>query len=411
MKRVLLMVLGVLAVTVSVAAYYHSRGNSDPPQYTIAVAERRDILETVDATGTLRAVTTVQVGSQVSGTIQSLHADFNSYVAKGQVIARLDPSLVQAQVDQAEATVVRLQADVERARVALEDAALKLRRGGELLAEGLVPRADVESAESTARQAQASVTAAEAQVTQARAALSQNRVNLSQTIIRAPVDGTVISRNVDVGQTVAASMSAPTLFVIGQDLTRMQVEASVDEADIGRIEADQPVTFRVDAFPREVFAGVVAQVRLEPVVLQNVVSYVTVIDVSNPEGKLKPGMTANVTIETARADDVIVVPNAALRFQPAREGTAAATSRAPGQRGARVWVLREGQLQPVPVRPGLSDGTATAVADGALAEGASVVTGLAVAGAAPAAATTSPLVPRRPQGGRQGGAAPQGGGG
>lgn len=404
-KRFALILATVLAVTASLAAYYRASGSAGVPQYTTAIAARGDVVDAVEATGTLGAVTTVQVGSQVSGTIESLHADFNSQVRKGQVVARLDPSLLQAQVDQVEATIVRLQADVERARVALEDAQVKLRRGRELLAAGLVPAADVEAAESTARQADASLKAAQAQVTQARAALNQNRVNLSHTVITAPVDGIVISRNVDVGQTVAASMSAPTLFVIAKDLAEMQVEASIDEADIGRIRAEQNVSFRVDAYPGEIFTGVVAQVRLEPIVQQNVVSYVTVIDVPNPEHKLRPGMTATVTIEIARADEVITVPNAALRFQPPAEALAPAASvRGSAERGRRIWTLRDGQLQPVRVQTGITDGTATAIIGGELRENTPVVTGVMAQSGASAAATRSPLIPQRP-GGRQGGAA------
>jgi HlyD family secretion protein len=399
-KPIVLTSATILAVTVSVAAFYRTSGGGDAPAYNTATVTRGDLVETVEATGTLDAVTTVQVGSQVSGTIASLQADFNSVVKKGQVIARLDPSLLQAQVDQAEATIVRLQADVERARVSLDDARLKLDRARALFAEGLIPRADLETADTTERQADASVKAAQAQVTQARAALNQNRVNLGHTVITAPVDGIVISRNVDVGQTVAASMSAPTLFVIAKDLTRMQVEASIDEADIGRIQPGQAVTFRVDAYPRESFTGTVVQVRLEPQVVQNVVSYVTVIDVPNPNGKLRPGMTANVEIEIARADDVLIVPNAATRFQPA--GPAGETL---GRRDRRVWTLHDGELQPVRIETGITNGTATAIVGGQLQEGMPVVTGV-VAGNQPAenASTASPLIPRRPGGNRQAGA-------
>ena len=407
-KRFTFILLSAVAVAVSVAAYYQINGRAESPSFTTVPVARGDVVQTVDATGTLRAVTTVQVGSQVSGTIQSLHADFNSVVRKGQVVARLDPSLFQAQVDQAEATIVRLEADVERARVTLDDAQVKLRRGRDLLAAGLVPAADVDTADTTFRQAEASLKAAEAQVTQARAALNQNRVNLNHTVIRSPVDGIVISRNVDVGQTVAASMSAPTLFVIANDLTRMQVDASVDEADIGRIHTGKHVTFRVDAYPAEVFTGVVAQVRLEPVVQQNVVSYVTVIDVRNPEGQLKPGMTANVSIEVARADAVLKVPNAALRFQPSA-GTVARATANDTPRSAQVWTLREGQLAAVPVRTGISDGTASAILDGDLTEHMAVVTGATATTTAPAASTTSPLIPQRPGGNRQGGAGARGG--
>jgi HlyD family secretion protein len=401
--------VAVLAVTATLAAYYRANGDTVAPQYTTAPAVRGDVVQTVEATGTLRAVTTVQVGSQVSGTIRSLHADFNSLVRKGQVIARLDPSLLQAQVDQAEATIVRLEADVERARVALEDARVKLGRGRGLFAQGLVPAVDVETAESTARQAEAALKAAQAQVTQARAALDQNRVNLGHTVITSPVDGIVISRNVDVGQTVAASLSSPTLFVIANDLTRMQVDASVDEADVGRIQAGQGVTFRVDAYPMETFTGRVVQVRLQPVVQQNVVSYVTVIDVPDSGGRLKPGMTATVTIEVARADDVLRVPNAALRFQPPAAAVASPASRPSAAGcGGQVWTLHDGLLQPIAVTTGPSDGTATAVLAGDLRENMPVVTGVVTAGSTPVSSpTTSPLIPQRPGGTRQGGAARQ----
>ena len=417
-KRSTWILVAVVAVTASFAAYYRANADDDRPQYTTAVVTREDLVDSVEATGTLGAVTTVQVGTQVSGTIASLHADFNSEVKKGDVIARLDPSLMQAQVDQAAATITRLEADVDRAQAALQDAQQKLDRGRELLKQGLVPRADVDTAESTARQAEASLQSAKAQVTQARASLNQNRVNLDHTIITAPVDGIVISRNVDVGQTVAASMSAPTLFVIAKDLTHMQVEASVDEADIGRIRQGEPVTFVVDAYPRDVFKGTVSQVRLQPVVVQNVVSYVTVIDVPNPEKKLKPGMTATVTIEVARSDDVLTVPNSALRFRPPDTARQAGTSTRPVstsgnarggteggsfERSRRVWTLRDGQLQPVRVQTGISNGTATAVSGDELREGMTVVTGIVASNADAAPSTTSPLMPQRRGGTRQGG--------
>ena len=393
-KRLLLLFVAVTIITASLAAYYKTTASAEAPAYTTAAATRGDVVDSVEATGTLQAVTTVQVGTQVSGTIATLHADFNSRVRKGQVIARLDPSLLQAQVDQADATIVRLQAEVDRSRVSLEDAQVKLRRAHELFERQLIPAIDVENAESVERQAAASLKAAQAQVTQAQGSLNQTRVNLDHSIITAPVDGIVISRSVDVGQTVAASMSAPTLFVIAKDLSEMQVKASIDEADIGRIKAGQAVSFRVDAYPRDVFTGSVSQVRLEPTIAQNVVSYVTIIDVPNKELKLKPGMTANVTVEVARADGVLRVPNAALRFRPV-EQTAE-------RRGPAVWVQSEGQLQPIRVRPGITDGTMTAIVEGELAENAQVITGQVVSGAEAAAQTTrSPFMPQRPGGNRQ----------
>jgi len=425
MKRFLLVLMVVLAVTASVAAYYRANSGTDAPQFTTATVTRGDVVQTVEATGTLEAVTTVQVGSQVSGTIASLHADFNSQVKKGQVVARLEPSVLQAQVEQARASLDRLQADVDRARVTVDDAQQKQKRAHELFAQGLIAAADNDTADVTARQAQASLVAAQAQVTQARASLNQAEVNLSHTVITAPVDGTVISRSVDVGQTVAASMSAPTLFEIARDLREMQVNASIDEADIGQIASGQSVTFRVDAYPNDTFTGRVSQVRLNPVVTQNVVSYVTVIDVPNPELKLKPGMTATVTIEVARADDVVRVPVSALRFRPttemladarpagtsgtqapnterARTGAARERSANADAAVARVWTLQDGVLHPVRVHTGVSDGTATAILGDALSEGTAIVTGVvaSASGTSTNGAATSPLIPQRPGGQR-----------
>ena len=270
----------------------------------------------VDATGTLQPVTTVQVGSQVSGTIKALYADFNSQVKKDQVVAELEPSLFQTEVDQASATMSKLQADADHAKVDVTDTQSKLNREQQLFDKQLVAATDLETAKATAQESAAAYKSAQAEVTEARAALNQAQVNLSHTIIKAPIDGVVISRSVDVGQTVAASLSAPVLFVIAQDLTHMQVNASVDESDIGRIAIGEKVTFRVDAYTNQTFNGTVSQVRLNSTVNQNVVSYTTMIDVPNPDLKLKPGMTANVTIQIASNQNVLRVPNAALRFRP-----------------------------------------------------------------------------------------------
>jgi HlyD family secretion protein len=420
MKRKLIVVLAVVAaVTAGAAAYYRGSDAADAPALTTATVTRGSVVETVEATGTLEAVTTVDVGTQVSGTIKALYADYNSQVRKGQVIAQLDPSLFETQVEQARATVQRLQAEVDAAKVNVEDSRVKLTRAQELSAQQLIPATDLEAAQANARQADASLKAAQAQLVQGRASLRNNEVNLAHTTIRAPIDGIVISRNVDVGQTVAASMSAPTLYVLAEDLRRMQVNARVDESDIGRIEADQDVEFRVDAYPDETFTGTVKQVRLEPVVEQNVVSYVTVIDVPNRDLKLKPGMTATVTVEIARADDVLRVPNAALRFRPTREVFTALGQQAPGaalpasagsvsrggdrpanaasgQARTAVWVLRDGRLARVQVQLGVNDGTTTAVIGGQLEEGAQVVTAVPSAATASAApASGSPLLPQR----------------
>jgi HlyD family secretion protein len=423
-----LLIAGVIAYAVA------ERGSGSPTLDTRAVT-RGDVVDTVDATGTLQAVTTVQVGTQVSGTIRELLADFNSQVRSGQVIARLEPSLFQAQVDQARATLVRLEADAQKAGVMLQDAQQKLSRAKELSARQLIPAADLETAEVNVKQAESAVKAADAQTLQARASLSQAEVNLAHTIITAPIDGVVISRNVDVGQTVAASMQAPTLFVIARDLRDMQVAASVAESDIGRIQRRQAVSFRVDAFPDRTFTGTVTQVRLQPVVDQNVVSYVTIISVPNPDLTLKPGMTANVTVEVARASDVLRVPNAALRVRPTPEVLAALGQRAPDAQAStrtrridasdgagrasgspgeepevgrpeQVWTLADGRLHRVPLQTGISDGVNTVVLSGELEEGARVLTGVTTAAAQAGNPGTSPLLPfgsRLPGGGRGGG--------
>jgi HlyD family secretion protein len=410
--------------------YYRARQADTTPTVMTARVTRGDVVETVDATGTLQAVTTVQVGTQVSGTIKSLHADFNSRVRRGQVIAELEPSLFEAQVEQARASVVRLEAEALRSDLQREDAQRKLTRAKELFERQLIPATDLETAEMNARQSEAVLKSAAAQITQARASLNQSEVNLGHTIIKAPIDGIVISRNVDVGQTVAASMQAPTLFVLARDLREMQVNASVAESDIGRISAGQSVSFRVDAYPEHVFSGRVAQVRLEPVIQQNVVSYVTTIDVPNPELKLKPGMTANVTVEIARASAVLRIPNSALRVQPSADVLASVGQReqgsrvvpldgedigedggSPGRRPAdtlagsrqaEIWVSIEGRLERLPVLVSITDGSHTAVVAGALAEGAQVVTSI-VAASSGASNASSPLLPfgtRLPGGGR-----------
>jgi HlyD family secretion protein len=427
MKRNLLIVLLAVVSLVGAGTLYYGLGASaERPSLMTGVVSRGAVVEAVEATGTLQPVDTVEVGSQVTGTVKTLGADFNSRVTDGQVLATLDPASLQAQVDQASATVARLDAEVNRARVSLADAETKLRRAGALSREQLISQADLETAQTTRDAAQASVASAQAQVAQARASLDQARVNLGHTIIRAPSAGVVLSRNVEVGQTVTSGLQTPTLFVIARDLQKMELQASVDEADIGRVQAGQPVSFTVDAHGARPFTGRVSQVRLQPVVAQNVVSYTTMIDVDNPDLALKPGMTATVQIETARNDDTLRVPAAAVRFRPTAEvlqamtqpaGSEAAT--APneaagagdrqGRAGRRadtadrgaVWTIADGRLTRVPVQVGVSDGAFVAVTTDRLAEGAPVVTGVAAQPAAHAAASASPLVPTPSRRGRR----------
>jgi HlyD family secretion protein len=318
MKKLITIIIVLIAIGAVGAAYYVRRGGPEPTVTTLQIS-RGDVVDQVGATGTLQAVTTVQVGTQVSGTVDELYADFNSIVKKGQVIARLDPSILQTQVDTAKANLVNAEANLERQKAAVEDAQTKLSRARELAARSLLPKADLDAAEATAKQAAAQLRSTESQIVQAKAAVNKAQVDLGHTVITAPIDGIVISRNVDRGQTVAASMQAPTLFVIAADLTKMQVNANIDESDVGRMRPGQLVHFRVDAYPTEQFLGIVQQVRLNPTTVQNVVTYSTVIDVPNPELKLKPGMTANVNIEIARKSNVLRVPNTALRFRPTRD--------------------------------------------------------------------------------------------
>ena len=315
MRRILLALL-ILGGAITAYGYYSVRTVEFVPDVSTVAVTEGDIVDTVGATGALEAVTTVQVGSQVSGIIQELHVDFNSIVREGDVIMRLDPSLFETQLEQARANLLRSEAEVERLSVAVDDAATQLRRSRELAAGELISETELEAAEVTLRSAEAQRKSAQAQVRQSQASLSMNEVNLEHTVIRAPIDGIVTSRLVDVGQTVAASFQAPELFVIAADLTKMRVIANIDESDVGRIRPNQRVTFTVDAFPAEEFEGSVSQIRLEPIVTQNVVTYATVIDAPNPELKLKPGMTATVTVEVARRENVTRIPNSALRFRP-----------------------------------------------------------------------------------------------
>ena len=521
-KKQLMIGGGALAV-LALGAFYFLGNRTAEAQYLTAKVERGNLRNTVTATGTLQAVTTVQVGSQASGTLSALNADFNSVVKKGQVIAQLDPSVAKAQVDQARANLVQARAAVTQARASVgqsragvsdaqakalaakstvqnnqagvsgaqanlavlkaqqDDALSLLRQQESLLKAGVIAKRDYDIAQTAYRtaearynqaasqlnqailseqsssvsgiaqsqaqvqqtqaqvqQSQAQVLSAQAQVQQAEAALRLAEVNLAHTTITSPIDGVVVSRDVNVGQTVAASLSAPTLFTIAKDLTEMQVIANIDQADIGLVENAKSVKFTVDAFPGKEFEGKIEQMRLNPQNVQNVVTYNVVIDVSNPEQKLKPGMTANLTITIDERNNVLKVPNAALRFtpqdatgrragggqwaggngggqgggrqggrQPGENSNASATPGPSGQgssasndSGSRegrfapasapvlpgqtrlVWVLgQDGKPQAKRVKVGLSDGASTEIAEGSLLEGELVITGQTISSA------------------------------
>ena len=510
-----LLIGGGFMAAVMLAGFYFWGDSSSTPQYMTARVERGNLRNTVTATGALQAVTTVQVGSQASGTISALYADFNSTVKKGQVVAQLDPSTAKAQVEQARANLENARAGLANARAGVvnsragvsdaqarnlaakstvqnnqagvsaaeanvavlkaqqDDALSLLKQQESLLKAGVIAQRDydvaqtayrtaearynqavaqlnqaklteqsassagiaqskatVEQSQAQVQQSQAQVQQAAAQVQQATAALSLAEVNLSHTTITSPIDGIVVSRDVNVGQTVAASLSAPTLFTIANDLTQMQVIANIDQADIGLVEQAKSVKFSVDAFPGKEFDGKIEEMRLNPVNVQNVVTYNVVIDVANPEQTLKPGMTANLTITIDERNNVLKVPNSALRFTPQdanrqqRTGTGAGAGQGQGQgqgQGRRrqqgdnaasgdggenrfapasapvlpgqvrvVWVLgQDGKPERRRITTGLSDGSATEVVEGNLNEGDMVITGQQISGASRTSTTQS----------------------
>ena len=409
MKRGTKVAAGLVVVGLGVAGWIRFGGAKKQPPTTFETArvERGRISARVTATGTLSALVTVQVGSVVSGRIASLHADFNSRVKKGQVIARIDPQLFRATVEQARANHAAALGNLERFKVAVDDARKIHDRTRSLWEQKLAPQQELDSAHAALQSARAQVAAQLGTLQQARAALHQAEINLAYTTIVSPIDGVVISRSVDVGQTVAASLQAPTLFTIAEDLRKMQVDTSVAEADVGKLRGGMPASFTVDAYPGERFLGKVRQIRNAPQTVQNVVTYDAVIDVENPELKLKPGMTANVTFVYAERESVLRIPNAALRFRPSPDllaagkptgagggpdGGAGGSGGHPGH-GKRpgadprksVYVLRPAATTPdaVEVKTGVTDGATTEIVEGALREGDLVVTDASAPGAPP----------------------------
>ena len=360
---------GVLILIVIALAVYFSFGNKEQEvDYRTEKAVRGDIVETVTATGTVNAVTTVLVGTQVSGTINNIYVDFNSPVKKGQLIARIDPATFEAQVAQARANLLAAKANLEKSEATLVDTKRTMERNRELLSKNLIAQSDLDTAETNYETSKAQVSVSKSQVAQTEAALKVAETNLGYTKIISPVDGVVISRNVDVGQTVAASFQTPTLFTIAEDLTKMQIDASVDEADIGRVASGQDVEFTVDSYPDITFHGNVSQVRNAPISVENVVTYDVVIKVDNPELKLKPGMTANVSIILMKKSGVLKIPNAALRLN--------LTEREKGKpmpKGRGVWVLEKGKPQRVSVSTGISDGSYTELVSGNIREGQEII--------------------------------------
>ena len=297
---------------------YYFFFREEPVQYGLTTSKitKGEIVSTVTATGELNAISVVDIGTQVSGTVQEIYVDFNSQVKAGQLIALIDPSVLQLTLNESQASLAVYQAAVQSAQASLTDAERKYKRNKELFERKLIARSEVDTSETDVLMKRASLAEAKSRVVQGKAAVERARTNLNYTRITSPVNGVVINRQASAGQTVAASYQTPTLFKIAEDLTRMQIETKVDEADIGAVKENQNVTFRVDAFPDETFEGKVVQVRIAPATSDNVVTYTVIIHVDNPELKLKPGMTANVSIETARVNNVLRIPVAALRFTP-----------------------------------------------------------------------------------------------
>ena len=379
MKKWLIITAVVMLLAASIIFFYVKR--SPAPVYRTAQVEKGTVVSTVTATGNLNAVVTVQVGTQVSGTIQKLFVDFNSTVKKGQTIAQIDPAIFNSQVEQTLGNYRNAQANLRKARADVTDARRTLDRNRQLLKEGVVSQADYDSAETKYEQSLAAVKAAEGSVAQTRGSYGQASTNLRYSTIRSPVDGIVVSRNVDVGQTVAASFQTPTLFTIAQDLTKMQIDTSVDEADIGKIRVGQNASFTVDAYPESSFTGQVVQIRNSPTITSNVVTYNVIIAVDNRGLKLKPGMTANVNIEVMKKDSVLKVPSAALRFKPKttgeeKEQQPSSNVRRPnsGGFGQQVYILKDGKPEPVPVKTGINDDSFVEITAGNLRQSDEVVT-------------------------------------
>jgi len=364
MKKIIIAVV-ILFLIVSALFLLQIRRNQ-ASEYITRTVDRGDIRATVSATGIVNAVTTVLVGTQVSGTIKQLFVDYNSTVKPGQMLAQIDPASFEAQVAQAAANLSLARANLEKSKVALRDTVSVFERNKILYGKNFISKHDLDTSETAYLSALAQIKASEAQVDQAKAALNLAQTNLRYTRIVSPVNGTVISRSVDVGQTVAASFQTPTLFTIAQDLTKMQIVASIDEADIGRLRVHQPVTFTVDAYPDLTFRGNVSEIRNAPNTVQNVVTYEVIVKVDNSDLRLKPGMTANVSIVIDDKKGVLRVPNAALRVKIQEKSAAA-------PKGTGVWVLEKKKPRRVPLTLGISDNRFTEVLSGSLSEGAAII--------------------------------------
>ncbi len=416
MKKYLI-ILAIILTICCIAGYFYYKQTPEI-SYKTAKIERGTIVSSVAATGNLSAVTTVQVGTQVSGTIQKLYVDFNSRVKKGQPIAEIDPSLFNAAVEQSQGNYFSAEANLQKARVAVVDAERTFNRNKQMLSSGIISQGDFDAGETALQSAKAAVKAAEGSLAQSRGSLMQAKTNLRYSVIRSPVDGVVISRAIDVGQTVAASFSTPTLFTIAQDLTKMQIEVSVDEADISRVRLQQQASFTVDSYPERTFRGNVIQIRNAPIITQNVVTYVVVVSVDNSDMKLKPGMTANVSVEVAKKDAVLKLPPAALRFKPkskgddskAKNGEQSGAGQRPmaggsagggkggsvkgKERSQQVYQLTDGKPVATPVKTGIANNSSIELVESSLKEGDEVIIEQVGGDTKKSGAGASPMGPR-----------------
>ena len=371
--------VGLAILLAAVGAYYWLSSGEEPVRYVTAPVSRGAVARSITASGTVNPVNTIQVGTYVSGVIQTLSCDFNTVVKAGELCAKLDPRPFQSVVDQADANLKSSEAQLGKDQAALAYAKTAAERNARLVEQGIVSRDIADSSKAAYDQARAEVAVDQATINQRRAALDAAKINLDYTSIISPVDGTVVSRNVTVGQTVAATLQSPTLFLIATDLTKMQVDANVSESDIGPVKEGNRATFTVQGFPNITFDGKVSQVRQAPITLQNVVTYDVVIDVGNPDLLLRPGMTATARIFTAERNDVLRVPDQALHYAPtaAAQGAAPQGARQGAKRGgeapSRVFVLRDDEPAAVPVTTGLDDDVNAEVLTGDIKEGDQVV--------------------------------------
>ncbi len=361
----------IIIILLAILAAFISKNFKKPPEYKTEKITRGSITETVTASGTVNPVVNISVGTQVSGTLKKLYVDFNSPVKKGQLLAEIDPSLFEAQVAQAQANLYNARANLQKIESITANDKKTYERNKSLYAQNFIARSEVDLAETTYNSDKAQIASAKAQIAQASAVLRNNSANLRYTKILSPVDGIVVSRSVDVGQTVAASFQTPTLFMVAQDLTKMQIDTNVAEADIGKIKTGQNVEYTLDGYPDTTFKGKVRQVRIAPTTVQNVVTYDVVIDVDNKDLKLKPGMTANVSIITANKDKVLIVPNSSLRFTPI---TGDEKPKRYEQQG--IWILENDKPLRIKVKTGISDGDNTEILSGKVTEGQQVIVSL-----------------------------------